>query len=202
MKETQYIYVLTNTGLRSDLLKIGKTTRPNERLKELSNFTGVPAPYECLGLFEVKNMNKVESSLHSALATDRFNPKREFFTKDYEEIYPLLCLLGKDVTSIIHVDKEEEEEIKIVKKKTLRSRFSFIDAGIPMESVLEFRDGTYQCVVKEEYRVEYEGELIRLSPLTQKLMNRTKTIRGPSYWKYKGRLLEDIYEEYHSALRT
>ena len=56
----------------------------------------------------------------------------------------------------------------------------------------------YECIVKDEYQVEYEGETICLSPLTQKLLRIDRPIRGQSYWKYNNRLLSDIYEDVHA----
>tara|TARA_X000000368_G_scaffold26125_1_gene19740 strand:- start:660 stop:2054 length:1395 start_codon:yes stop_codon:yes gene_type:complete len=85
-------------------------------------------------------------------------------------------------------------------KKVLRPRFNFIQAGIPIGSVLTLIVGVvnYECIVKDEYQVEYEGETTCLSPLTQKLLEIDRPIRGQSYWKYNNRLLSDIYEDVHA----
>ena len=191
---TQYVYAFSNPAF-PDLLKIGKTIDPNRRLRDLSS-TGVPAPFECMGLFEVKDMHKAESALHLALDSDRFNPKREFFKKSYEDVSPLLSLLGREVTNIITMDSGNEEEIKNAKKKTARKRFSFSMLEIPVGSTLQFRDGDHECIVKDDYRVEYKGEIIHLSPLTQRIMNEDRPLRGPDYWNYNGRSVKDLYEEY------
>ncbi|MBA3017886.1 MAG: hypothetical protein FP811_07035, partial [Desulfobacteraceae bacterium] len=47
LKENGWIYILTNPSLQENLIKIGKTSRtPEERAKELSAPTGVPAEFE------------------------------------------------------------------------------------------------------------------------------------------------------------
>ena len=191
----QYIYAFSNPAFPK-LLKIGKTSEPDRRLKELSGSTGVPAPFECVGLFEVEDMHKAESALHLALDSDRFNPKREFFEKSYEEIYPILNLLGKEVTNVITVDRGNEEEIKNVKKRKSRGRFTFSMVEIPVGSTLQFRDGGHECIVKDDCQVEYKGEIKYLSPLTQEIMNLDRPLRGQAYWKYNGILLSKLYDEY------
>ena len=192
---TQYVYVFSNPAF-PDLLKIGKTVDPNRRLKELSRSSGVPSPFECKGLFEVIDMDKTESALHRALDSDRFNPKREFFEKSYEDIYPILSLLGREETNVITLDIGNEEEIKNVKKKTSRKRFTFSMVEIPVGSTLQFRDGNHECIVKDDCQVEYKGKITYLSPLTKKILNIDRPLRGPDYWKYNGRLIKDLYEDY------
>ena len=49
------------------------------------------------------------------------------------------------------------------------------------------------CTVKNQRKVEYQGEDYYLSGLTQKLMNTDSKIRGSKYWYHKGRNLVEIY---------
>ena len=85
-------------------------------------------------------------------------------------------------------------------KKVQRPRFNFSNAGIQVGSVLSLTEGliVHECIVKDEYQVEYEGETTCLSPLTQKLLGIDRPIRGQAYWKYDNRLLSDIYEDVHA----
>ena len=70
-----YLYVLVNPAFRSNLLKIGKTTRtPSERAEEISLGTGVPlrfyVAYEAL----VSDCHSVERIVHDRLKSARSTP--------------------------------------------------------------------------------------------------------------------------------
>ncbi len=54
-------------------------------------------------------------------------------------------------------------------------------------------DQNITCTVKNQRKVEYQGEGYYLSGLTQKLMNTDSRIRGSKYWYHKGRNLVEIY---------
>ena len=75
-----------------EYIKIGRTFREDveQRLKELSNPSGVPLPFECRYAAEVADATKVEQALHDAFECDRINPKREFFKTDPQRIITLL----------------------------------------------------------------------------------------------------------------
>ena len=66
----------------SGYIKIGKTLQDDvkQRLKALSNPSGVPAPFECRYAAEVADAKKVEKASHDAFTVDRPNKRREFFT--------------------------------------------------------------------------------------------------------------------------
>lgn len=62
------------------LVKIGHTTgKLEDRLQQLSA-TGVPAPFEVVATFYVRNSQQCEAAVHKKLATYRENPRREFFS--------------------------------------------------------------------------------------------------------------------------
>ncbi|MDB2668780.1 GIY-YIG nuclease family protein [Alphaproteobacteria bacterium] len=42
---SEFVYILTNPTI-PDLVKIGRTTNLEERLRSLSSHTGVPVPFE------------------------------------------------------------------------------------------------------------------------------------------------------------
>ena len=97
---TEIVYVVTNPAMPG-YVKIGRTFRNDveQRLKELSNATGVPMPFKCLYAAEVDDAAKVEQAFHDAFDCDRPNPKREFFTTDPKRIISLLKGIAKsDVT--------------------------------------------------------------------------------------------------------
>ena len=88
---SEIVYVFSNPAM-PDYVKIGKTSRDDvkQRLKGLSDSSGVPAPFECLYAAEVADATKVEKALHAAFDVDRPNPRREFFTTSPERIITLL----------------------------------------------------------------------------------------------------------------
>jgi hypothetical protein len=74
---TEIVYILTNPVI-PDLIKIGRTTNLEERLRSLSSHSGVPVPFECYYACEVRDSQDVERRLHGAFGDHRINPKREF----------------------------------------------------------------------------------------------------------------------------
>ena len=99
----------------------------------------------------------------------------------------------------LDLDKLKESQEDDVKVNSKRPRFNFEKAGIPIGSILTFNGNDITCVVKNEYQVEYEGELICLSPLTRKILKIDRPLRGTSYWKYDNRLLSSIYEDVYAG---
>ena len=88
---TGIVYIFTNPAMPG-YVKIGRTSQADveQRLKELSNPTGVPLPFECLYAAEVDDVVKVEAALHKAFVDYRANKRREFFTIDPQRIIGLL----------------------------------------------------------------------------------------------------------------
>lgn len=75
-----YIYILSNSAYKDNLLKIGITdTLPsNRRVNELYT-TGVPSPFAVEYYALVKNYQRVEKIVHSRLSGQRLKKNREFF---------------------------------------------------------------------------------------------------------------------------
>jgi len=147
-------------------------------------------PYECLGAIAQKiDGEKASANGLVELSIDELE----------EQVNENLTLLEEIKTDLANQKLNSTFNISS-SKKTQRPRFSFIDAGIPLGSVLTLSEGivTYECVVKDEYQVDYEGESICLSPLTQRLLGIKRPIRGQAYWKYNNRLLSNIYEDVHA----
>lgn len=90
---TEIVYVLTNPTMPG-LIKIGRTTNLEQRVKSLSSDTGVPLPFEVFYACSVRDADEVERALHNAFGDHRINPKREFFEIDPERVYPVLKLVG------------------------------------------------------------------------------------------------------------
>ena len=193
------VYVLTNPAMPG-LVKIGKTGRGVEtRLNDLYT-TGVPLPFECSYAAQVADMDKVELAFHRAFGPYRINPRREFFEIEPEQAIGLLELLAvSDMTPQVQeeaasVDKGANAAAEKF-KRARRPPLNYLDMGIPVGSTLLFSDGETTCTVADGRRVSYEGETISISALTQKLMNVDRPLRGPAYWSFDGRSLDELYEE-------
>ena len=92
------------------LVKIGKTTDLDNRMKQLYGHAGVPAPFSCIYAREVDDMDTLEKGIHDFLSSGRANERREFFCTDQKEIIKLFDLLpGRDVTPGKQVEEQEPE---------------------------------------------------------------------------------------------
>ena len=101
------VYALTNPSMPG-LVKIGKTTDLDNRMKQLYGHAGVPAPFSCIYAREVDDMDTLEKGIHDFLSNGRANERREFFCTDEKEIIKLFDLLpGSDVTPGKQLEKQE-----------------------------------------------------------------------------------------------
>jgi hypothetical protein len=81
-----YINIMISPALRSDFLKIGKTTRiPERRADELSIGTGVPLRFYVAFDTFVSDCHSVEKLVHERLSSFRSSSNREFFELPLKE---------------------------------------------------------------------------------------------------------------------
>ena len=193
------VYVLTNPAMPG-MVKIGKTGREVEvRLSDLYT-TGVPLPFECAYAAKVVDMDKVEKAFHNAFGPYRVNPRREFFNIDPEQAVALLELMAvENFTPVIqeaadNVDLEAKPAVEKF-KKSRRPNMNYMEMGIPPGSQLKFRDADLMCTVIDGRRIEYEGEVMSLSALTDKIVQPGRPLRPTPLWSFNGKNLADMYEE-------
>lgn len=198
------VYVLTNSAMPG-LTKIGMTTREEitSRLNQLYT-TGVPVPFECDFACQVKDCERVEAALHLAFGNTRVNPKREFFRIEPEKVIAILKLLSvQDVTPQVEqeiaegldsTDKEAREELK----RSRRPSMNFREMGIPVGSVLMYRDGQGQVAVADDRHVNHKGDVCSLTAATRDIMGLEYSVQPAPYWTYNGKTLKEIYEETYS----
>ena len=205
------IYVLTNPAM-PDMVKIGKTGRDLlVRLKDLYS-TGVPLPFECAYAAKVNDMDEVERAFHTAFAPHKVNPRREFFSIDPKQAIALLKLISiEDVTpdikkladSVAPEAKTSAENLESrlqLKRNRRRPNADFSEMSIPVGSRLEYTgEGDHFCTVLDGRRVEFDGKMRMISPLTQELLGLERPVRGIDYWQFDGRDLKDIYEETYES---
>ena len=99
-----WVYVMSNPSHnlagQGPLLKIGcSTADPSVRAKQLTASTSSPTAFNVIYAREVKDANKAERQIHSALAAYRVNEGREFFRVSVFEAARTLDWICGEVTS-------------------------------------------------------------------------------------------------------
>lgn len=203
MPENQIVYALTNSAMPG-LVKIGKTTQSDIALRMGQLYsTGVPVPFECVYAVQVDDCAKVESAIHVAFGPYRINPNREFFKIDPEQVISILKLLGpNDATE--EVRRELNENVSQAEKDSgyklkKRPNMDFHEMGISDGQPLNFVDDErISVIVHGPKKVIYEGKTVSLTAATRAVLGLDYSIQPSPKWKYNGRLLKDIYEEFYS----
>ena len=193
----EIIYILTNPVM-PDLVKIGKTSNLEERIRSLSAHTGVPIPFEVFYACEVVDANKIERHLHDGFGDHRINPRREFFRINPERVLSILQLLAiREVTPGEDFVNDAEEQQALVKERERRESFRFSLVGIQPGATLRFvRDEEITAIVLNDKQVEFEGAATSLSAAAGKILTRnydwvTSKVQGPLYWVYENKTLSE-----------
>ncbi len=190
-----YIYIMTNPCLQN-MVKIGYATDVETRRKQLST-TALPYEYEVYATYETSG-NLEDKKLHKLI--DNLNPdlrvsqNREFFVMSPKEAYELL-----ETIAIISGSQDRLTLLKEIpehkKQKTKKPPINFAKCGIPVGAQLVYiEDPTVVVTVESERKVIYENEITSLSAVAGRIKG-VKSIQGPSYFTYNGRLLTDIADE-------
>jgi hypothetical protein len=204
---TGIVYVFSNPAMPS-IVKIGLTEKDNieDRLKSLFT-TSVPFPFECEYACKVADCQKVEAALHVAFDPDRINPQREFFKTEPERVIAILRLLSlEDITVKVNndvaaqldqVDVSAGEEFK----KARRPPLNFHTMGIEIGESLRFldEDKAVEVEVISDRSVRYQDQEYSLTKLTQELLGLDYAIQPTRRWSYKGRNLNEIYNETYQS---
>ena len=192
----EIVYLLTNPTI-PDLVKIGRTTDLEARLRQLSTHSGVPVPFECFFACEVQDSVKVERALHDAFGDHRINPKREFFRLNPDRAVAILELVAlKDAAPSIEIVEDQVELDALHREQSRRENFRFSMVDVPIGSILKFsKDENYIAHVIDDKRIEFEGAITSTSAAAAVLLHRRgwtlKAAQGPLYWMYDGETLAE-----------
>ena len=200
---TKIVYALTNPAMPG-LVKIGYTSKNDvqSRMDDLFN-TSVPLPFSCIKAVTIQDDPKViEKALHAAFVEQRVNLKREFFKIEPSQVVLLLDALGKkDVTPMSDVEGKQVDAESIKAAKDFgprRPNLNFNELGIENgETIKAVRFDEYAEVI-DQNRVLFRGEKLHLTVATRNLLEIEYSVSGAPHWKYKGRALSEIYDEYHA----
>lgn len=192
----EIVYLLTNPTM-PDLVKIGRTTDLESRLRSLSTHSGVPVPFECFYACEVADSVKVERALHDAFGDHRINPKREFFRLNPDRAVAILELVAlKDAAPCTEIAEDQVELDALHREQSRREQFRFSMVDVPIGATLTFsKDDTITAKVIDDKRIEFEGNITSTSAAATKLLHRRgwtlRAAQGPLYWMYDGETLAE-----------
>ncbi|MDA7983043.1 MAG: GIY-YIG nuclease family protein [Alphaproteobacteria bacterium] len=203
---TELVYILTNPTI-PDLVKIGRTTNLEERVRSLSSHSGVPVPFECYYCCEVKDSQEVERRLSIGFGDHRINPKREFYRINPERVKAILegWAIGDEVTLDGVADSPEEQK-SLDRERSRRPAFTFSMIGLERGAVLTFLgDETLTATVAGEKTVDFEGERdvsffhVTLKILRERFGKDWPSVRPSNHWEYEGKTLTDRRLEMEEA---
>jgi len=194
---SEIVYILTNPVI-PDLVKVGRTTNLEERVRSLSAHSGVPVPFEVYYACVVNDSSKVEKHIHDGFGDHRVNPRREFFRINPERVLSIFKLVEiENVTPSSDYVEDQEEQQSLNKERGRRSSFNFSSVGIPTGATLHFvRDESVTVTVVDDRNVEFQGEITSLSQSSATLLNRdygwnATSVTGPRYWVYQNETLSE-----------
>lgn len=207
MTENQIVYVLTNPAMPG-LVKIGKKTQleVEDRMKQLYS-TGIPVPFDCAFACKVKDASEVEKALHFAFGNVRINPNREFFKLEPERVVAVLKLLKVDeITSEFEKQIESDtdaadKQSAVNLKEARRPRMNFVEIGIPVGAILQFKSGGAEVKVINEKKILYEGQECSLTFATRKVLGLAENypLQPSPHWLYQGKTVKDLYDAHHDS---
>jgi hypothetical protein len=199
------IYILTNDAM-PDYIKIGFTAADDveTRMKQLDT-TGLPLPFRLHACVEVENAQQLEKLAHDVFASSRARSNREFFLLEPETAVRYLKAVSLNDSSARWVAADQQmidetgqhlKETQVVKPK--QASFTFSAAQVPLGSHVVFvRDTSFVAQVVNDTEVEFEGQIMKLSPLTRLIFERLGTVNasgayaGPDYFTYEDEILSD-----------
>ncbi len=213
---TGYIYIMTNPSFE-EYVKIGYATDVEQRRDDLNSSSAVPFAFRIYATYEVDS-ELSDKKLHTIL--DKLNPnlrateeidgkirKREFYAMTPEDAYEILEAIAgihgyenrlrkREPTAEEQEDEEIAQEITEVHRERIAPPFTFSMCNINKGEEIEFwynktKPSGITCTVADDRHVEYNGEILSLSALAQRLLERP-VVHGPRHFKYKGEWLNDI----------
>jgi hypothetical protein len=199
------IYILTNDAM-PEYIKIGFTAADDveTRMKQLDT-TGLPLPFRLHACIEVENAQQLERLAHDVFAIHRARNNREFFLMEAETAVRYLKAVSLNDSSARWIASEQKmidesgqklNENQVVKPKL--PSFTFSSANVPIGAEVKFvRDSSYVAKVVSDTEVEFEGNVLKLSPLTRLIFERLGTAnssgayQGPHYFSYEEEILSE-----------
>lgn len=141
-----YIYILSNPSLPTQI-KIGKTTKsPRERLNQLSG-TSLPTPFILEASFLVEDCHVAEKRAHQLLKKYRTNKKREFF--ELSPIVAIKAILPVIAPFELHSAKDVKTVTELIDRYRLGEKEFARQIAKREKQALEQRQIQYQTLENE-----------------------------------------------------
>ncbi len=203
------IYILTNPSFKG-YVKIGYAKDLEKRMNQLNRSETIPYAFRAYAIYEVDS-NLTDLVLHNLI--DKLNPdlrtietfdgkerKKEFYAMSPEEAYSLLESIAKISGTESRLKKMKPEGHEILDEKTAaevaeesrRGPFTFSAVGMkPGQTICFVNDESIKATVVDDRHVKYEKEVLTLTALAKRLINKNSGVPGPKYFTYKGEKLSD-----------
>ena len=207
------VYILTNPSF-PQYVKIGYADDLEKRLVQLNRSECIPFAFRIYAYYRVdKRLSDVK--IHSMI--DKINPNlraievvnwkkrvREFYAMNAEDAYLILETIAdtnwmkKNLVKVNPTKKEQESENfanEVIKSKKAK-QFSFHACWIKdWEEVVYVKDNSKKAVVIWDKKVKYWNDIMTLTWLAKKLLNKKSGIPWPDYFSYNWKKLNDIRRE-------
>lgn len=213
MKRKGVIYILTNPAF-PQYVKIGYAQDLEKRLKQLNRSETIPYAFRAYAVYDVeseltdKDLHAIIDSINPDLRTiENFDGKKrikEFYAMSAEDAYHLLECIAKISGTTDRLKRMKPEGHEIEDENTAREvqdaarrgpfRFSMCEIGIG-EEVEFLNDQSKKAVVIDDRHVKFAEETTSLSALARFLLGCNHPVQGTLYFKYKGKVLDDIRKE-------
>ena len=186
-------------------------------MEELNRSECIPFAFRVYATYEVettlsdKKVHGIIDQLNPHLRSiETFNGKkrvREFYAMTPEEAFSLLQAMAEihnctDKLKLVKptaAEKKDEAVAEEIEKTTRGEFFSFEKCHIPRGAVLEYvKDSYITCTVVDDRKIEYHGEIMYMTTLAKMLTGKKTGIAGPIFFKYKGKNLQEYYNEFQS----
>ena len=184
------VYCIENPTM-PNLVKIGRTTDIEQRLRDLDN-TSVPLPFVCVLALEVDDDVGIERLLHEVFSDQRVRSSREFSEVSTQPVIAAMSLTnGRDVTPR-DVVEDEETRRALANARKKREAFNFNMVNVPIGTELHFKansseEPTITALVRSHNRVTFEDREASLSGAAGEILKRRgitwwSSVAGPEYW--------------------
>ena len=217
MKRKGVIYILTNPAF-PQYVKIGYAQDLEKRLKQLNRSETIPYAFRAYAVYDVeseltdKDLHAIIDSINPDLRTiENFDGKKrvkEFYAMSAEDAYHLLECIAKISGTTDRLKRmkpegheiEDENTAREVQEAARRGPFRFSVCGIGVgEEVVFVNDESKKAVVVDDRHVSFANETTSLSALAKQLLGSSYPVQGTVYFKYKGKILDDIRTEREGA---
>ena len=217
MKRKGVIYILTNPAF-PQYVKIGWAQDLEERLKQLNRSETIPYAFRAYAVYDVES-KLTDKALHAII--DGINPNlrtienfdgkkrvKEFYAMSADDAYHILECIAKISGTTDRLKRMKPEGHEIDDEKTAmeiqeasrRGPFRFSMCGIQVGDEVAFVDDeNKKAIVVDDRHVRFGKVITSLSALAQDLLGYNHPVQGTIYFKYKGKVLDDIRKERESA---